>query len=319
MTYDLIIIGGGPAGSAAAVYASRKRLQTLFITSEWGGQSVVSEKIYNWIGTPSLSGNELADNFKKHVLANATGKMTSSTLEVKEGEKVTNVAEALLPQNSESKASAKSFSVKTELDEEFLTKTVLITSGSGRRKLEAKNADRLEHKGLTYCASCDGPLFADMDVAVIGGGNAAFESAAQLLAYCKSVTLLNRSDRFRADEITVKKVLSHPNMKVLNNSEIIEVQGGKFVDGLYYRNKITGERDRLKVSGIFVEIGLIPTTDFAKNIIKLNEIGQIPTDPRTQQTSILGIWAAGDCTDGLYHQNNIASGDAVKALEDIYI
>src|SRR3990167_294654 len=217
MIYDLIIIGGGPAGAAAAVYASRKRLSTLFITSEWGGQSVVSEKIYNWIGTPSLSGNELADNFKKHVLANATGKMTSSTLEVKEGEKVTNVAEALLPQNSESKASAKSFSVKTELDEEFLTKTVLITSGSGRRKLEAKNADRLEHKGLTYCASCDGPLFADMDIVVIGGGNAAFETAAQLLAYCKSVTLLNHSENFKADPITIEKVLAHPNMKAIPN------------------------------------------------------------------------------------------------------
>ena len=319
MIYDLIIIGGGPAGAAAAVYASRKRLSTLFITSEWGGQSVVSEKIYNWIGTPSLSGNELADNFKKHVLANATGKMTSSTLEVKEGEKVTNVAEALLPQNSESKASAKSFSVKTELDEEFLTKTVLITSGSGRRKLEAKNADRLEHKGLTYCASCDGPLFADMDIVVIGGGNAGFESAAQLLAYCKSVTLLHRSDTFRADEITVEKVLKNPKMKAIKNVDILEVKGDKFVEGIVYKDKTSGEETTLKVSGIFVEIGQIPNTDFVKGVVSLDEIGRVKIDAWTQKTEVPGIWAAGDCTNVLYHQNNIAAGDAVRALENIYL
>src|SRR3989344_952023 len=167
MTYDLIIIGGGPAGAAAAVYASRKKLQTLFLTSEWGGQSVVSEKIFNWIGTTSLSGNELAENFKKHVLANAKSPENSnSTLEVKEGNKINHIEKH-----------ANGFLVTTENNEKFETKTILISSGSSRRKIEAKNADRLEHKGLTYCASCDGPLFSDMDVAVIGGGNAGFETA----------------------------------------------------------------------------------------------------------------------------------------------
>ena len=319
MIQDLVIVGGGPAGAAAAIYAARKRLQTTLIVEEWGGQSNVSMDVQNWIGTPSLSGNELADNFKKHVLANATGKMTSSTLEVKEGEKVTNVAEALLPQNSESKASAKSFSVKTELDEEFLTKTVLITSGSGRRKLEAKNADRLEHKGLTYCASCDGPLFADMDIVVIGGGNAGFESAAQLLAYCKSVTLLHRSDTFRADEITVEKVLKNPKMKAIKNVDILEVKGDKFVEGIVYKDKTSGEETTLKVSGIFVEIGQIPNTDFVKGVVSLDEIGRVKIDAWTQKTEVPGIWAAGDCTNVLYHQNNIAAGDAVRALEDIYL
>ena len=179
MIYDLIIIGGGPAGTAAAVYAARKRLKTLFIVAEWGGQSVVSEQIYNWIGTNSLSGPELAENFKKHALANAGA---GQTLEIKEGEKVVSLT---TPKALAASALGVGFSVKTESGEEFLTKTILIASGSGRRKLVAKNADRLEHKGLTYCASCDGPLFADMDVVVVGGGNAGFETAAQLLAYCK--------------------------------------------------------------------------------------------------------------------------------------
>ena len=303
MTSDWIIIGGGPAGAAAAVYASRKRLQTLLIVAEWGGQSVVSEQIYNWIGTVSLSGAELADGFKKHVLANLGG-----SLRVKEGEKV----------NALSKE-GDLFKVKTESGEEFLTKTILITSGSGRRKLTAKNADRLEHKGLTYCASCDGPLFADMDVAVIGGGNAGFETAAQLLAYCKSVTLLNRSDVFRADEITVEKVLKNPKMKAIKNVEILEVQGDKFVEGLIYKDAKTGETGELKVSGIFVEVGQIPNTDFVKDLLPLDKIGRIKIDPKTQKTEIPGIWAAGDCTDVLYHQNNIAAGDAVRALEDIYL
>jgi len=303
MTYDLIIVGGGPAGASAAVYAARKKLKTLFITAEWGGQSVVSETIYNWIGTPTISGSDLANNLKAHVLANVGDSLTA-----KEGEKVT-----AIEKNGEI------FSIKTESGEVFETKTVLITAGSGRRKLTAKNADILEHKGLTYCASCDGPLFSGMDVAVIGGGNAGFESAAQLLAYCNSVTLLNRSDTFRADEITVEKVLSNPKMKAIKNVDILEITGEKFVDGLKYKDVTTNEEKELKVSGIFVEVGQIPNTSFVKDLVPLDEYNRIKIDPWTGKTETPGIWAAGDCTNILYHQNNIASGDAVRALEDIYL
>jgi len=323
MTYDLIIIGGGPAGSAGAVYAARKRLKTLFVTSEWGGQSVVSEQIYNWIGTTSLSGSELAENFKKHVEANSTKQSENSTLEVKSGQKVVSLERTVLKEVSPRTVLENSFTIKTDSGEEFTAKTILIASGSSRRKLEAKNADKLEHKGLTYCASCDGPLFSDMDVAVVGGGNAGFESAAQLLAYCKSVTLLNRSDSFRADEITVEKVLKNPKMKVIKNVDILEIQGEKFVEGLIYKDKTPppagGEEKELKVAGIFVEIGQIPNTDFAKNLVPVDEIGRVKIDPRSQKTEIPGVWAAGDCTDVLYHQNNIAAGDAVRALEDLYL
>lgn len=302
-TYDLIIIGGGPAGSAATVYAARKKLKTLFITAEWGGQSIVSETIYNWIGSPTISGNDLAKNLKEHVMANI-----GESLEVKEGQKVIS-----LSQNNNQ------FLVKTDKGEEFETRTILIATGSSRRKLEAKNADKLEHKGLTYCASCDGPLFADMDVAVVGGGNSAFESAAQLLAYCKSVTLINRSDSFRADAITVEKVLSDPKIISIKNVDILEIKGDKFVNGLVYKDKATGEQKELAVSGIFVEIGQIPNTEFVKDIVPLDEIGRIKIDAKSQKTETPGIWAAGDCTDVLYHQNNIAAGDAVRALEDIYL
>ncbi len=309
MIYDLIIIGGGPAGTAAAVYAARKRLNTLFITAEWGGQSTVSETIYNWIGTVSISGTQLGEDFKKHVMANAKNtENADSTLEAKEGSKISSIVKE-----------GDVFKVKTENGEEFSGKTVLITTGSGRRKLDVKGADRLEHKGLTYCATCDGPLFSGADVVVIGGGNAGFESAAQLLAYCNSVTLLHKNDMFRADEVTVEKVLKNPKMKALKNVDILEIKGDKFVESILIKDQKTGEEQELKVSGIFVEIGQIPNTDFAKDIVPLTPNGLIKIDPWTGKTEVPGIWAAGDCTNVLYHQNNIAAGDAVRALEDIYL
>ena len=312
MIYDLIIIGGGPAGSAAAVYAARKRLNTLFLTSEFGGQSVVSEKIYNWIGTTEISGSKLAEDLRNHVLANKSDK-----LEIKEGLQV----------NAISKNDG-IINIKTETGEEFEAKTLLIATGSKRRKLNVKNADKLEHKGLTYCASCDGPMFTDADVAVIGGGNAAFESAAQLLAYCKTVTILNRSDAFRADQITIDKLSKNPKLNIIQNIEFIEILGDKFVEGIKYKparpmgtggDIKTGEEKTLDVTGIFVEIGQIPNTEFAKDLVPLDKIGKIKIDPWTGKTEIPGIWAAGDCTNILYHQNNIAAGDAVRSLEDIYV
>ncbi|MEK7572453.1 MAG: FAD-dependent oxidoreductase [Patescibacteria group bacterium] len=303
MIYDLIIIGGGPAGTAGAIYAARKRLNTLFLTDEFGGQSIVSDKIHNWIGTVEISGAKLAEDFRNHVLANVSDKF-----EVKEGLRVSNVSK-----------NGDIFKLKTESGEEYETKTILITTGSKRRKLEIKNADKLEHKGLTYCATCDGPMFTGADVAVIGGGNAAFESASQLLAYCNSVTLFNRSNSFKADEITMEKLLKNPKMKAIKNIELLEVLGDKFVEGITYKDLKTGELKELKVSGIFVEIGQIPNTEFVKDIVPLDKIGRIKIDPWTGKTEIAGIWAAGDCTNILYHQNNIAAGDAVKALEDIYL
>lgn len=301
MTYDLAIIGGGPAGVAAGVYAARKKLRTVFITFDFNSQSVVSEDIQNWIGVKSIRGEQLAANFREHLLAYSDG-----VLDLKEFEKVTDITK-----------NGAHFAIATDGGNSYEAKTVLIATGSTRRRLEVPGADTFEHKGLTYCASCDGPLFAGKDVAVIGGGNAGFETAAQLLAYAKSVTLLNRSDTFRADPVTVEKVLAHPHMKAIKNAEPTEVTGEKFVTGLTY--KVGDETHTLPTAGIFVEIGLIPTTDFARNILKLNQYNQIPVDPRTQATEVSGIWAAGDCTDGLYHQNNIAAGDAVKALEDIYL
>ena len=302
--YDLIIIGAGPAGTAAGVYAARKKLKTLLIAEEFGGQSVVSETIYNWIGTPEIAGSQLAKDFEEHLQYYNDGEI----LTLHSGSRVTSV----------SKNEDGTFSVIDNKDKSFISKTVLVASGSARRKLSAIGAERLDHKGLTYCATCDGPLFSGMDVVVIGGGNAGFESAAQLAAYCKSVTILQRSSEFKADPITVEKVLARENVTGIVNAETLEVTGENFLDGLIYEEKETNNEHTLKVSGVFVEIGQIPNSDLAKGILDMNEIHQITIDPWTQKTSVPGIWAAGDVTNVKYHQNNISAGDAVKALEDIY-
>lgn len=303
MTYDLIIIGGGPAGTSAAVYAARKQLKTMLIAEEFGGQSVVSEKIYNWIGTPEISGSDLAKSLKSHV-----DYYVGEFLQTSAGERVEKLEKT-----------GNFFKVMTSSGNSYDTRAVLIASGSGRRKLDSKipGADALEHKGLTYCASCDGPIFSGQDVAVLGGGNAALETAAQLLAYCSSVTIIQRSAEFRADEITVEKVLANPKAKAIMNAEITAILGDKFVSGLKY--KVDGVETELSVKGIFVEIGQIPNTGFAEGVVEMNQYKQVKTDPRTQMTNVPGIWAAGDCADVLYHQNNIAAGDAVRALEDIYM
>lgn len=302
MIYDLTIIGGGPAGVAAGVYAARKELKTLFITKDWNSQSTVSEGIENWIGSIKISGADFAKSLENHLKA-----YSKDIVEIHEGESCEKVEK-----------SENGFKITTSKGS-YESKTVLVATGSFRRKLEAKGADIFEHKGLTYCASCDGPLFTGQDVVVVGGGNAAFESASQLLAYCKSVTLINRSDKFRADPITIEAVSKNSNFKILTNTISKEVQGDKFVNALVYTDLKTNTDTKLAVSGIFVEIGSLPTTYFIKDLVKLNEHNHVVTDPKNQQTSMKGVWSAGDCTDGLYHQNNIAAGDAVKALEDIYL
>jgi alkyl hydroperoxide reductase subunit F len=300
--YDLIIIGGGPAGVSAGVYASRKQLKTLFITSEWGGQSTVSPDIQNWIGTPSISGTKLAEDLEGHLRAYA-----GEWVDILEKEHVTGIEKA-----------DDLFTVSVARGESAQAKTLLIATGSKRRRLTVPGADELEHKGVTYCASCDGPIFAGQDVAVIGGGNAAFETAAQLLAYAKSVTLLNRGDTYKADPVTVEKVLAHPNMTGITNATLTGVQGDTFVSGLTFTDANETEQ-ALPVTGIFVEIGMIPNTDFVSEVVELDEYKRVEIDPWTQQTTTPGIWAAGDCTNIKYHQNNISAGDAVKALEDIYV
>jgi len=299
--FDLIIIGGGPAGVSAGVYAVRKKLKTLVIAQELAGQSAVSHEIQNWLGEQNISGQDLAKKFEAHLRSYEGPELT-----IKAPEKVLSLEQV-----------GENFKVKTDKGEHE-GKTVLITAGATRRKLTVKGADVFEQKGVTYCASCDGPMFSGQNVAVIGGGNAGFNSAAQLLAYCESVTLLETAPAFRAEQITIDKMLQNPKFKAINNVDLIEIKGDKFVNGLVYKNKASDEIIELPVTGIFVEIGFVANTVIFKDIVKLNERDEIVIDHLNQKTSQAGIWAAGDCTNILYRQNMIAAGDAANAVEDIY-
>ena len=262
--------------------------------------SAVSSDIQNWIGDISVSGEELHNRLEKHL------KHYSKDILIKEKETVINITK-----------SNGVFNIKTDKSE-YGAKTILITTGNIRKKIQVKGAEEFEGKGITYCASCDGPMYGDMDVAVIGGGNSAFESAAQLSAYAKTVTIIQRSD-FKAEPMMMEKVLANPKVKGVTNVEMLEIKGDKFVTGIIYKDKKTGEIIELPVSGIFVEIGSNPSVDFIEHgLVELNEREEIIIDPKNQKTNTPGIWAAGDCTNGLYRQNNIAVGDAVKAVEDIY-
>lgn len=301
--FDLIIIGGGPAGVAAGVYAARKYLKTAFVTESFGGQSIESAGIENWIGTISISGQELAKNLENHLRAHESERLIIH--EHVRAEKILKIKDG--------------FEVVLSNDKKITSKTVLVATGSSRRKLDVPGAAEFENKGVTYCASCDGPLFAGKNVAVIGGGNAGFETAAQLLAYAKSVTLLHKHSTFKADPVTVEKVSAHPNMRVITNAATEEIRGGAFPEKLVYTDTETGKTETIAVEGIFVEIGNVPATALVEGLVDLDEFKRIVVDPKTQATSVPGVWAAGDCTDTLYHQNNIAAGDGVRALEDIYL
>jgi len=298
--YDLAVIGGGPAGIAAGVYASRKKINTILFAEDFGGQSSTSAKIENWIGTITISGQELAQNLENHLKAYSKDIVDIKKERVKKVEQQGNNL----------------FKITTNL-QTYLTKAIFIATGSSRKKLDCLGAEKFEGKGLVYCATCDGPMFTNKDVLVIGGGNAAFESASQLLAYAKSVTLINRSSKFRADEITVQKMSNLDKFNPILNAQILEIKGDNFIESIIYKNTKTNKEIEIPVEGVFVEIGSTPTTQFI-DFINKNEHEAIITDPMTQRTSTEGIWAAGDCTNGLYHQNNIAAGDGIKALENIH-
>ncbi len=310
MVYDLIIVGGGPGGAAAAVYAARKHVKALLITETWGGQSEVSPDVQNWIGIISMPGPELAKKVEEHAKAYA-----EDMLEFDEGSLVTKVTELV----SGADPHGPKFQVETNKNKSYEARAIIIASGGRRKKLNVPGAEKYDGKGIVYCASCDAPLFKGKEVAVIGGGNAGLESAQQLLAYSPKITIFEYGEEFKGDPITREAVFKDPKVTPITMAETTEVVGDQFVTGLKYKDRKTGEEKELSVGGVFVEIGSIPNTEFIKDLVEMNKYREIVIDHKNSRTSLEGIWAAGDATDDPFKQNNISMGDAVKALEDVYL
>lgn len=298
--FDVIIIGGGPAGVAAAVYAGRKQLRALLITKDFSGQSVVSDRIENWIGEVSISGYDLSKKLEAHARA-------QKSVRIETGKEVLRVDRK-----------EGYFSVRIVPQQEYFGRAILVTSGGRRRKLGIPGEQKFEGRGVVYCSTCDAPLFRAKKVAVIGGGNAGFEAAVDLLPYASEVTILNMSDAPRADAQTVAEVEKIGRVRVLNRVQPTEVLGDGVVRGLRYKNLVSGEENILEVSGVFVEIGSVPNSECVKDLVSLNEHQEIVVDHRTLATSCPGVFAAGDVTDELYKQNNTAVGDAVSATLSAY-
>ena len=220
--YDLIIIGGGPAATSAGVYAGRKRLHALVITDSFGGQSVVSADIQNWIGIPSISGLELAQSFEKHL-------RTQKEIEIVEGERVEHIE----------KKDDRTFIVSTKL-KQFETKTVLIASGSGRKKLNVSGEKKFEGRGVFYCSICDAPLFGDKSVAVVGGGNSALEAVIDLIPYAKKIFLLHHGKELKGDPITQEKIKNEEKVEIIYDAETKEIKGNGMVTEIVFTDLKTG-------------------------------------------------------------------------------
>ena len=287
--YDLIIIGAGPAGITAAVYAARKKMNILVISPDIGGQAAWSGDIENYTGYQFISGPDLAAKFEEH--------MKKYNIELKEGETVIDL-----------KKLVDTALIKTNKGE-YRAKAVIVASGKRSRELGAPGEKEFKNKGLTYCATCDGPLFSGKDVAIIGGGNSDLDAALQMVKIAKKIYVVNNAARLGGDPIMREKVEKDPIVTVFNESRVTAVLGDKFVNAM--KIAVSGEERTVNVQGIFVEIGLIPNTDFAKDLAK-NEIGEIRVSNRNQ-TNIPGIFAAGDVTDVPEKQIIIAAGEGSKA------
>lgn len=298
--YDLIIIGGGPGGVAAGVYAARKQLKTLFITADFLSQSTVSAGIENWIGTVSLTGLEFGQMLEKHLRA-------QEGIEIRTGERATGI-EAL---------ASSGFAVLTEQGR-YETQTIIIATGGRHRHLDVPGETQFKGRGVVYCSTCDAPFFRDKKVAVVGGGNAGLEAVEDLLPYAREIILMVRSGELKGDKITQEKVLASPKVSVVYQALTQAVLGETKVTGLRYQDKVSGDRKEIVLDGVFVEIGMVPNTDFVKGMIDLNERGEIILDHKTAATSRPGIFAVGDATDAAYKQNNISAGYGVTAALAAY-
>src|SRR3989344_1059591 len=271
MIYDLIIIGAGPAGVSAAIYASRQQLNILIISKDIGGQ--VAKKavdIENYPGFSKISGPDLVNLYSQQLKANNLKVMYDEVIGI---------------EKKDSK-----FLVKTESGKIYEAISVIVTSGAESKKINVPGEEKFAGKGVSYCSLCDGPVFKDKIVAVVGGGNNGFESASFLSNYVKKIYILEYSNQVKADKENQDLILKHNNIDVILNAKILKIEGKTFVNSVTYEDLINKEEKTLKGDGVFVEIGYTPSTSFVKDLVDLDEKDEIIFDPKTLATRTLGLF-----------------------------
>ncbi len=295
--YDTIIIGSGPAGMTAAIYAARREMKALVIGKQLGGQVAWASEIENYPGFKSISNFELIERMRDQV--------TSLGVEIKNDE---------VKKINQEKDN--NFTVFTEKNK-FQTKTVILAIGLSPRRLAIPGEEELGGKGVSYCANCDGPIFKEKTVAVVGGGNAAFDAAEILSKIAKQVYLIHRSEQFKAFEAVIEEVKSRKNIEMVLNSAVKEISGKDKVEKIKIFNNQTKEEKEIKVDGIFIEIGRLANTDLIKDLVDRNKYNQIEVDQKFQ-TKTEGLFAAGDVVAGEFKQITIACGQATSAALAAY-
>jgi len=295
--FDVLIVGGGPAGAAAAVYAARKGIRTGVAAERFGGQVLDTVDIENFISVRKTEGPQFAAALERHVRDYEVDIMNLQR------------AKALRP------AATEGGLVEVELDNgaTLRSKTVILSTGARWRNMNVPGEEQYRTKGVTYCPHCDGPLFKGKRVAVIGGGNSGIEAAIDLAGVVAHVTVLEFAGELKADAVLQRKLKTLPNVEVILNAQTTEVNGdGARVTGLTYKDRTSGESKQVALEGIFVQIGLLPNTDWLKGTVELSKFGEIVVDAHGR-TSVPGVFAAGDCTTVPYKQIIIAAGDGAKA------
>ncbi|MCM3441870.1 alkyl hydroperoxide reductase subunit F [Metabacillus halosaccharovorans] len=290
--YDVLVVGGGPAGSSAAIYAARKGIRTGIVAERFGGQVLDTMSIENFISVKSTEGPKLVASLEEHV---------------KEyGIDVMNLQRAKGIEKKDL------FVLELENGAVLKSKSVIVSTGARWRNVGVPGEQEFKNKGVAYCPHCDGPLFEGRDVAVIGGGNSGIEAAIDLAGIVKHVTVLEFMPELKADDVLQKRLYSLPNVTVLKNVQTKEITGTDSVNGITYIDRETGEEGHVELQGVFVQIGLVPNTDWLEGIVERNRMGEIIVD-KHGATTVPGLFAAGDCTDSAYNQIIISMGSGATA------
>ena len=295
--FDVLIVGGGPAGAAAAVYAARKGIRTGVVAERFGGQTLDTLGIENYISVQRTEGPQFAAALEAQVRANE--------VDIMNGQRVAGIVPAAEPGGP--------ITVTLENGAALTSRSVILSTGARWRNVDVPGEAEYRNKGVAYCPHCDGPLFKGKDVAVIGGGNSGVEAAIDLAGVVRSVTLVEFADQLKADAVLVKKLRSLPNVTIHVHAQTTEITGdGQKVDGLVFKDRATGESHRVELAGVFVQIGLVPNTEFLRGTVELSRHGEILIDEKCA-TSVPGVFAAGDATTVPYKQIVIAAGEGSKA------